>query len=161
VTEIGRGPTPLFGAGMARLARILAVTAGLCATGAVVGAVCGAAAGAAILLARDGPRGLLTPGTGNVLAVSAAVGAAVGTVAGPALAWALLRHVPLGRAVAGTTLGTVAGAAAGEWLGPFNPYSRGAPGVIVGALLGFLAAGVALRVHAARERRAGSGEGAG
>ena len=54
------------------------------------------------------------------------------------LGWALLRCVPLGRAIVVTAIGTFIGAVVGEFLNPFNPYAHTIPGVIGGALLGFV-----------------------
>ena len=138
---------------MSRLGRILAVTAGLSAAGIVVGALCGAAVVAMVLVVRDGPRSLFDPELDGIFGLAAALGAVVGVIAAPALAWGLLRRVPLGRAVAWTALGTVTGATLGELALPVNPYVMLVPGVLVGALLGFVASGVALRVRAARPPR--------
>ena len=139
-----------------RRLRILAVTAGLVATGACVGALAAATIVVA-LFPREG-LGHLSANSGAAFAAAAALGAAIGAVAGPALAWALLRTVPLGRAVGWTAVGTVVGAAIGEWANPLNPYASDLPGVLQGAALGFLAAGLGLRLHAMRPRKVTSAD---
>jgi len=71
-------------------------------------------------------------------------------VGAPLLGWALLRCVPLGRAILVTAIGTFIGAIVGEFLNPFNPYAHTIPGVIGGALLGFVISGGGLRIATAR-----------
>ena len=138
---------------MSRLGRILAVTAGLSAAGIVVGALCAAATLAMVLVVQDGLRSFFDPELDGIFGVVAAAGAAVGAVAAPALAWGLLRRVPLGRAVVWTALGTVAGAGLGTWTLPLHHFLVPVPSVLVGALLGFVASGVALRLRAVRSPR--------
>ncbi len=104
-----------------RVPRIVAVAGGLAAGGAVAGAAVGAAIVAVWMM--DGPvRPWENP---VVVAVGAALGGAMGAVLGPAAAWLLLRHVPLGRAVAFTSAGTLLAALVGMMLGP--PFSSFAP----------------------------------
>jgi hypothetical protein len=87
----------------------------------------------------------------SILGLGAMAGAGAGIVGAPALAWGLLRRVPLGRAILVTGLGTIVGAVVGELLNPFNPYALTIPGVIAGGLAGFLTAGVALRLITRRD----------
>ena len=78
---------------MSRASRILAVTAGLIA----LGAICGALLGALVFLGIVGlSEGFRFAPLGAVLAVGAGVGAPVGAVLAPILGWTLLRHVPIG-----------------------------------------------------------------
>ena len=131
--------------------RILLLTIALAACGALAGAVCGLLALAPIpILHVLHP----TPDDGFVVASefafdAAAFGAAIGAVLGPALAWSLLRRVPLWRVVVEPTLGTVIGSFAG-WALSRNPWLPGIGSLVVGAVLGALAAGIALRARAAR-----------
>ncbi|MEP6493518.1 MAG: hypothetical protein ABJF01_12615 [bacterium] len=122
---------------MERRARILTLTAGLAAAGAILGALASVAALAAaftvIALIKDRHLPSLH---GAEFAYAAGVGGALGIVLGPAAAWLLLRDVPLGRALGGATIGTLLGAFAFVAL-PVGP--------IPGALLGFAAACVWLR----------------
>ena len=121
------------------LKRIVAVTAGLAATGAVVGSVLGALTiiGWIVVESRR-----LTGSDWPVIGVAAVAGAAIGAVLAPIFAWALLRTVPLGRAILGTAVGTVAGVVVGPLIH--------AAGLIPGALAGFAIAAVALRLTASR-----------
>jgi hypothetical protein len=123
-------------------------------TGGIVGAVCGAVA-VAIIAAAEGGIGALISNDGiRIVGFAAGAGAVAGMIGAPALAWGVLRRVPLGRAVVVTALGTVIGAILGEFLNPLNSHARIVPGVIAGAFGGFIAAGVALRI--ATRRRATS-----
>jgi hypothetical protein len=117
-----------------RVKRIIAVTAGLAATGAVAGAGLGTLVMALGLLVLTGvfPRDL------SLLGVSAFFGAGIGAVLAPVAAWSLLRYVPLGRAIGQTTLGAVLGALIGLVMGPFA--------AAIGSLVGFAAAAVRLRL---------------
>jgi hypothetical protein len=107
--------------------------------------------GVVLLTSRYGD--VILPGVGLLAAVGAGFGALVGSVAGPAVAWGLLRRVPLGKAVLWSAAGTVAGALVGDLVAPLNPYTWGMPGVIAGGILGFLVASTALRLHALRAAR--------
>jgi hypothetical protein len=129
-----------------RLARIGAVTAGLGATGAVVGACCAAIAVTMISIVETKSAFIFSFEFFRLLGIVALAGAATGIVGAPALAWGLLRRVPLGRAIVVTAIATIAGAILGEMLFPFNPYRNVIPGVIVCGWLGFLLAGLALRL---------------
>jgi hypothetical protein len=135
---------------MAEPHRVVGVTLGLMGLGALAGAACGAAIPPGVVLLTGHLRDLLTPDVARLMALGAGFGAVVGGVAGPAVAWGLLRHVSLGKAVLWAAAGTVAGALVGEFLAPFNPYSRVMPGVIAGGLAGLLAASAALRLLAGR-----------
>lgn len=128
---------------MASVRRVLAVTAGLAAAGLVVGAVLGAIAGGAAL-AMVGDRASARDTT-IVIGIAAGVGGGLGLVLAPAAAWLLMRHVPIGRAVAETALGTALGAFLGFLLTASLAHVLPAPPLIF-ALLGFTAAAVRLRV---------------
>jgi hypothetical protein len=123
---------------MARMGRIVGVTLGLAATGAVAGAGLGGLVMATtVLVAWHFPESLnlVVPG----FLSGAVAGAKVGAVLAPAAAWALLRWVPLGRAIGETAIGAFLGAIAGVVL--FPPL-----GGLYGALAGFCAAAVRLRL---------------
>lgn len=120
---------------MGRPLRIAAITAGLAATGAVAGAVLGVLIMALSILGAHSAAALM--GAWILLLLGAGFGAAVGAVLAPASAWVLLRHVPLGRAVALTFLVATLGATLGMILSPNAS--------IGGALVGFGAAAVWLR----------------
>lgn len=126
-----------------RIGRVVAVTAGLAATGAVAGALVGVLMMAFWFVPGDLPH--LWMDRGMFLA-GASFGAMVGAVLGPVAAWLLMRHIPLWRAVGGTALGTLAAAALGLLFGgqemSFNA-----------AFLGFGAASVYLRVRTPGQTR--------
>ncbi len=122
-----------------RALRVLAVTAALSVAGAVFGGLAGtvtlvgwgiATSGLRIVL-RDPEMGLYGTLFGGVL----------GAVLGPLAAWLLMRHVPLGLAVAGTTLGTLAGGALGL-LFTMDPVLS-----MYAGLAGFGVSAIALRVR--------------
>jgi MFS family permease len=141
-----------------RLGRVAAVTLSI----ATIGAIIGAALGAALLAVwglRLGVRGtdfLASAGFG------ASVGAGLGAVLAPLTAFAFLRRVPLGRALAQTSLGTTAGAAVGLLVGSVSGSSiMSLPAGLGGALVGFVASAIRLR-FATRTRRLDPGrEGSG
>jgi hypothetical protein len=120
-----------------RIGRVVAVTAGLVATGAVVGALVGVLMIAFWFVPGDLPH--LWMDRDTILEV-ALFGAIVGAVLGPVAAWLLMRHIPLWRAVGGTALGTLAAAALGLLFG-------GQEMSLYAAFLGFGAASVYLRVR--------------
>src|SRR5688500_9753175 len=134
---------------MARTRRILAVTAGLAATGALTGAVCGVLALTPFLLPHvlHPDPDVLFAGVAFLGPRAAAVGAAFGVVWGPLLAWSLLRHVPLWRVVlwaaAGTVVGSYYGLAVGS-SGLVPGLSALFPALISGALPGMAAGGLRL-----------------
>ena len=134
----------------ARLQRIVAVTAGLSGTGAMVGALCAAVAVTAISAFEAKLSFLFSLDFLHLLWMVVLVGAMTGVVGAPALAWGLLRRVPLGRAILVTAIGTVVGSALGETLYPLNPYRNVIPGVIVCGWVGFVLAGIALRLASRR-----------
>ena len=143
-----------------RLGRVAAVTLSI----ATIGAIIGGALGAALLAVwglRLGVRGtdfLASAGFG------ASVGAGLGAVLAPLTAFAFLRRVPLGRALAQTSLGTTAGAAIGLLVGSVSASSMSImslPAGLAGALVGFVASAIRLR-FATRTRRLDPGrEGSG
>jgi len=137
-----------------RLGRVAVVTLSI----ATIGAIIGGALGAALLAVwglRLGVRGtdfLASAGFG------AAVGAGLGAVLAPLTAFAFLRRVPLGRALAQTSLGTTAGAAVGLLVGSVSASSiMSLPAGLAGALVGFVASAVRLR-FATRTRRLDPGK---
>jgi len=135
---------------MTRALRIVVVTGGLAVAGGVMGAICGVLLILVPWLVTEGLRRLPDAG---VLVVPALFGAAVGAVAAPALAWGLLRHVALGRALAHTAAGTLLGGGLG-WALARNPWLPGIRAVIIGGVVGFVLAGVRLRFTAGRTRAA-------
>jgi hypothetical protein len=109
------------------------------ATGAVMGGICGAVATAIGLAIAGG--GIHT----QAVLFGTWFGAGLGAVAAPIVAWGLLRHVPLGRAIAETALGSIAGATVG-WLVPaINP--------LYGAVGGFVLSALQLRLRTAGRAR--------
>ena len=89
----------------------------------------------------DGIRSALDP---QLWAVAGMVGAALGAVLLPIAGFTVLRHVPLGRALAETIVATALGGALGvQFLGQ---------GWLVGALAGFGLAALRLRVLTKRAR---------
>ena len=136
-----------------RIGRVAAITLSIAAIGAIIGGALGAAL-LAVWALRLGLRGTdFLAGAG----VGAAEGAGLGAVLAPITAWAFLRTVPLGRALAQTSIGTTAGAALGLVLGSIGmPSLTSLPAGLVGALFGFVAAAIRLR-FATRTRRVGAG----
>ena len=90
-----------------------------------------------------------------VLGLAAGVGTVIGVFTAPLLAWAILRRVPLGKALLATVLGTVSGGVLGELLWQ-DRYVM--PGLFLGGLAGFVLGGVVVwlisrqRVPSATER---------
>lgn len=133
---------------MTRVARILAVTAGLGVAGAALGAV---ASVVAVLLATAVTEARPLPLHLDVLAFVAGFGAVFGVIAAPAGGWLLMRHVPLGRAMLWCVIGTVVGGVI-FWTVPLGHDQIGR--AIIGAVAGFLIAAVALRRMTPRSRAA-------
>ena len=133
-----------------RTERIVAVTAGLAATGAIVGGFCAAVVATAVVAVEAKRAFLFSFDFLELLGIVAVIGAITGLVAAPAVAWGLLRRVPLGKAILVTALGTIAGAILGEIVSPMNFLSDVLPGVVVYGWLGFVLAGVALRLFRRR-----------
>jgi hypothetical protein len=123
---------------MPRFLRIVAVTSGLVATGAVVGGACASLALALYLVATEGFP--VAPHFVDALVFAGTVGATLGVISAPLIAWGLLRHVPLGRAITHSAVGAVAGGLLGAVVG--------GPSFIVpalgGALGGFILAATRL-----------------
>jgi hypothetical protein len=140
---------------MARAGRIIAVTLGLSAAGAVFGGFAGVVALALSLALTEGgdifSRYIL-----QVLAIPAILGSALGALGAPAAAWLLLRRVPLGKVFLWTVVGTVTGGVAGWIAGAMRAAVNGAPplfgdeviAAILGAVAGFLATALLLRLRA-------------
>jgi hypothetical protein len=128
--------------------RILAVTAGLLAGGALFGAI---AAVLALVVASALTDGLAW-GTEPIALVFAAVaGAALGAPLFPAAGWLLLRRVPLGVALVGSMAGTVLGGVLGWVLtGGNDPMAT----PILGAIIGFACAAILMRLRFSTPRKA-------
>lgn len=122
-----------------RIARIMAVTAGLVVAGALFGGLAGAAVLVLWAMQLEGVYAALSDP--SIPLMGALFGGVVGAVLGPLAAWLLMRHVPLWLAVGGTTLGTLAGGAVGMLL-------TGAPDLSMYAgMAGFAVSAIALRVR--------------
>ena len=120
-------------------ARILAVTAGLLAGGALFGAVAGGIA-ITILMAVFGSFDR------SLFLETARMSAVLGAVLLPIAGLLLLRRVPLWRALTGTLAGTVIGSLLGSALLGFLFYPFGVSvGAVLGAILGFFCATIGLR----------------
>jgi hypothetical protein len=122
--------------------RILIVTVGLMATGALVGAILGALSLWLATAIRAGVVNVSYPS--EILGAGALAGALMGSVLAPITAWSLMRFVPLWRAIGESALATVTGAIVGTLAGP--AIGQGLVSSIVGGLLGFLLAAVHLRI---------------
>lgn len=145
----GSKPTdPIQTLQMGRARRILAVTAGLVAFGAVAGAVAGALVALLAIAVSLGPLEALDL---DLIGFGATLGAPLGAVLLPAAGWLLMRRVPLGRAMLWTTLGTIGGGLVG-WFTPFliDEFYR----TLVGGFLGFVIAVITLRRLALRRESA-------
>jgi hypothetical protein len=135
-----------------RPTRIAVVTTGLTAAGAAAGASCAAVSIAIIALVEGGSAAIMSRSIVPILAIGSAFGGLVGALVAPLLGWGLLRRVALGRMLIVTFAGTTLGALVGELVDRLAPLPRFLPGVFAGALLGFLGAGVALRLQSAKQR---------
>jgi hypothetical protein len=109
-----------------RRSRIVWVTVGLAAGGAVTGTIAGFCAIELVMLVSD-VQVLNLP---SVLALSTTFGAPTGAVLLPALSWWLLRNAALGKIVAYLLVGTLAGAIVG-----FPLYLAGGLGGVVVAFV--------------------------
>lgn len=118
-----------------RPGRIILITLALMAAGFVAGCLAGI-----VMMAtwRPYPDDLFSAGL---------FGGVVGTALGPLIAWGLMRHVPLWKALAGTWLGTVGGWMLGIVTGTWED------GFVL-SLAGFVASALVLRFATARGRRA-------
>jgi hypothetical protein len=127
--------------------RILGVTAGLLAGGALFGAI---AAVVALILASMLTHDLGLGTDPLAIVFAAAFGAMVGAPLFPAAGWLLLRRVPLGIALIGSMAGTVLGGVAGWVLTGGNaPLSW----PVLGAVIGFGCAAVVMRLRFSAPRR--------
>jgi hypothetical protein len=93
--------------------RVALVALGLIPTGAAAGALAGELGAMIWLTAADGLHAVPDP---LVLGVAGVVGAFLGAVILPVAGFTLLRHVPLGRALAETIVATALGGAVGMQL---------------------------------------------
>ncbi len=134
---------------MTRPVRILLVTAGLSAAGTLVGAVTGVGALVVSLAASGELHGLRLNELLFILGLPALIGGVLGGTVGPAIAWALLRHVPLGVAFLVTAAGTTAGGISGWFLGADQVIAA-----MYGAVIGLVLAALLLRVRYAGRRGA-------
>ena len=124
------------------LGRVVAVTASIAVTGAVIGGVVGAMLLAVWSLPFTGGGRIV-----NAAAWGGLYGAALGAVLAPITAWSFLRRVPLGRALLHTTIWTTVGAAVGLVLDRIGVTSVSTfPAGLIGALAGFLASAIRLRL---------------
>jgi hypothetical protein len=119
--------------------RIVAVTAGLAAAGALVGGVLGGLL-VSLLMLFEGPARWEAIG----FLAGAGFGAEVGFVLAPIAAWTLMRRVPLWRAIGETAIGTTVGAGIGLMLQPSFRVIMLSP--IVLGVVGFAAAALRLRL---------------
>jgi hypothetical protein len=127
------------------LGRIALVSAGLMVAGALFGGIAGGLAVLGFLLWEGGGLQVLREMPGALL-YGGVPGAVLGAVLGPVAAWLLMRHVPLGLAVAGTTLGSLAGAGTGMLIADVEQ-------IIAGALIGFAVSAAGLRIAIPRPDR--------
>lgn len=137
---------------MTRARRILAVTAGLFAAGAIVGALTGAVVAAVLANFLPDPA---RSGLGlDVVGAGAVFGAPLGAVLFPTAGWLLMRRVPLGKALLGTSIGTLTGGLVGWFLpiGAIPPVRT-----LLLATLGFAIAVVWLRRSASGDVRTKAG----
>jgi hypothetical protein len=98
-----------------RTAAVLRTTAVVAVLGAIGGALGGVVIAAAVTARSVVSRGVDDLALGEVLMVTGLVagfGAAYGIVLGPALSWAFMRHVPLGRAIGETAFAAALGVGA-------------------------------------------------
>jgi hypothetical protein len=121
--------------------RVALVALGLIPAGAVAGAIAGELGAMIWLTAAEGLRAASIP---VLLGVAGTFGAILGAVILPVAGFTLLRHVPLGRALAETILATALGGAIGVQL-------LGA-GWLAGPLAGFGVAATRLWALARRAR---------
>jgi hypothetical protein len=124
----------------------LRITVLLAALGALFGALAGMLVGIT-LTSLDGVSHVAFDPA--LLELGATVGAPMGTLLFPLAGWALMRQVPLGRALVGAVLGTLAGAIIG-WVWP--PVADRVTDLMVGAVGGFGVAVLILRRLATRSR---------
>ena len=131
--------------------RILGVTAGLLAAGALFGAVAAlVAAGIAVTLTHGPAAAISWP----ILGWAAIIGAVLGAPLLPAASFLLLRRVPLGLAFAGTTAGTAVGGIAG-WIAAVAMSGNAVLWPVLAAVAGFFAAVVLLRLRFSAARESG------
>lgn len=135
---VGGGAGMLFGGWWARNAvqpgRLILITLALMAAGAVAGSLA-----AMVMMATWRPYA-------DDMLSAALFGGLVGMGLGPLVAWGLMRHVPLWKALAGTWLGTVGGWMLGMLAGNWQ-------NAVTLSLAGFLASAVVLRFATRRPRR--------
>lgn len=125
-----------------RILRVLGVTLGLSAAGALFG---GIAAAIAILVWGMGKFAGGLDGAVGAMGFAFSVGAVLGSIMGPFVAWGLLRHVPLGKAVLGATIGAFVGGSLTALLPATHP--------LLGGAVGLIGASVIMRVRYASKAR--------
>lgn len=116
--------------------RIAAITLGLMAVGALCGGAIGIMITAATSLAER--HVVRLEDAGAIVVLGGFFGGAIGAVLAPLLAWVLLREVPIGRSIVETGAGALLGAAVAFFAAPGY--------MIAAAILGFVAAGLRLRI---------------
>jgi len=122
---------------MARVRRIVGVTAGLIAAGAVFGTLAGAAA-LSIGLWLEHDRWFANIG----LVVGPIFGGPIGAITAPILGWLLLRRVALGKMFVSLSAGTTIGGVIG-WMTTSGEMQIGSG--LAGAFIGCLVAAIRMR----------------
>lgn len=131
-----------------RAVRVIGATLGLSAAGALFG---GVAAAIAVVFWGMAIFGGTFDAVPAAMGFAFSTGAILGSFMGPLVAWGLLRHVPLGKAVLGATIGACLGGAVTA-LFPFPPSNP-----LIGGALGMLGSAVIMRVRFAKPAKALSG----
>ncbi|HLQ58942.1 MAG TPA: hypothetical protein VK113_05450 [Gemmatimonadales bacterium] len=128
---------------MSRSFRVIAITVGLIAAGAVFGAMAGAVAlTTSLWFAGD-------PSYEMGLSAGAFFGAPMGAFTAPFVAFLFLRRVPLGQMFLWLTAGTVIGGVVG-WITAFSSMDAKVVGGLAGAVIGCLVAAIRMRYHTNR-----------
>lgn len=129
--------------------RVATLTGGLALAGAAAGGLSGGLA--ALLVAAIGEGALRPLADPALFAIGTEFGAPLGAVLLPIAGWALMRRVPLGRALVGTIAGTLVGGLGG-WFIALGGSSLASS--ISGGLVGFAAAVFVLRRFSRARREA-------
>jgi hypothetical protein len=132
---------------MPKALRVVGVTLGLIAAGALVGSTAALLAAFTVaLVVFDVPT---EPPDPILFGIVAGVGATLGSVLGPMAGWLGMRRVALGQLIVGAVAGAAVGALLGSGFGLVLPIGPVA-GAIVGAGLGGIGAGLWLDWRAAQ-----------